>query len=89
MSVKTYPEIVTAIAPDANVYLFAIQARNGADAAAPALTLGQIEAARNAAAAVLETTGAAIASTCSIIEVDAPTTPATLTILAEVITPEA
>ena len=45
MSVKTYPEIVTAIAPDANVYLFAIQARNGVDAAAPALTLGQIEAA--------------------------------------------
>lgn len=78
MNVKTYPEIKIGIVPNSSVYVFSIQARNAEDAAVAELTVGQIEAARNAAAATLETTGAIIDSTASIVSVPASPAKATL-----------
>ena len=67
----TYPDITISVIPNSSVYVFTIQARNTEDAITPELTIGQIEAARNAAAATLETTGAIIDSTASIVNVPA------------------
>lgn len=66
-----YPDITISVIPNSSVYVFTIQARNTEDAIAPELTVGQVEAARNAAAATLETTGAIILSTASIVSVPA------------------
>lgn len=66
-----YPDITISVIPNSSVYVFTIQARNTEDAIAPELTVGQVEAARNAAAATLETTGAIINSTSSIVSVPA------------------
>lgn len=66
-----YPEITISVVPNSSVYVFTIQARNTEDAIAPELTIGQIEAARNAAAATLETTGAIINSTASVVSIPA------------------
>lgn len=67
----TYPDITISVIPNSSVYVFTIQARNTEDAIAPELTVGQIEAARNAAAATLETTGAIINSTTSVVSIPA------------------
>lgn len=75
---KQYPDITLSIIPNSTVYVFSIQARNPEDAASVELTIGQIEAARNAAAATLETTGAIIDSTASIVSVPASPAKATL-----------
>ena len=66
-----YPDITISVIPNSSVYVFTIQARNTEDAIAPELTIGQIEAARNAASATLETTGAIIQSTASVVSVPA------------------
>lgn len=65
----TYPDITISVIPNSSVYVFTIQARNTEDAITPELTVGQIEAARNAASATLETTGAIILSTASVVSV--------------------
>lgn len=80
MSTKTYPEIKISIIPNSTVYVFSIQARNPEGAASAELTIGQIEAARNVAAATLETTGAIIDSTASIVSVPASVAKAILTL---------
>lgn len=80
MNVKTYPEIKIGIVPNSSVYVFSIQARNMEDAAVAELTVGQIEAARNAAAATLETIGARVDSTASIVNVPASAAKTTLTL---------
>ena len=80
MSAKQYPEITLSIIPNSTVYVFSIQARNPEGSASEALTIGQIEAARNAAAATLETTGAIIDSTASIVNVPASVAKAVLTL---------
>ena len=67
----TYPDITISFIPNSSVYIFTIQARNTEDAITPELTVGQIEAARNAAAATLETTGAIINSTTSVVSIPA------------------
>ena len=67
----TYPDITISVIPNSSVYVFTIQARNTEDAITPELTIGQIEAARNAASATLETTGAIIQSTASVVSVPA------------------
>ena len=67
----TYPDITISVIPNSSVYIFTIQARNTEDAITPELTVGQIEAARNAAAATLETTGAIINSTTSVVSIPA------------------
>ena len=67
----TYPDITISVIPNSSVYVFTIQARNTEDAITPELTVGQIEAARNAAAATLETTGAIINSTTSVVSIPA------------------
>lgn len=46
-------DLTMKINPGAPVYVFTFQAQNDGDAPTPTLTLEQIEAARNAAAAVL------------------------------------
>lgn len=66
-----YPEITISVVPNSSVYVFTIQARNTEDAITPELTIGQIEAARNAASATLETTGAIINSTASVVSIPA------------------
>lgn len=86
---KQYPEVTLSIIPNSTVYVFSIQARNPDGAASAELTIGQIEAARNAAAATLETTGAIIDSTASIVNVPASDTKSTLTLTPTVETPEA
>lgn len=53
-------------------------AQNIDDAPSPQLTLAQVEAARNAAAAVLELVGATVVSTSSVLQIDAPTEDARL-----------
>ena len=68
-----YPDITISVIPNSSVYVFTIQARNTEDAIAPELTIGQVEAARNAAAATLETTGAIINSTASVVSIPART----------------
>lgn len=77
---KDYPEIVVGILPNSKTYVFTIQARNPEEAASVELTLSQIEAARNAAAATLETTGAVVDSTTSILSVPARGVRTTLTL---------
>ena len=77
MSAKQYPDITISIIPNSTVYVFSIQARNPEGSASEALT---IEAARNAAAATLETTGAIIDSTASIVNVPASVAKAVLTL---------
>ena len=67
----TYPDITISVIPNSSVYVFTIQARNTEDAITPELTVGQVEAARNAAAATLETTGAIINSTSSVVNIPA------------------
>lgn len=67
----TYPDITISVIPNSSVYVFTIQARNTEGAIIPELTIGQIEAARNAASATLETTGAIINSTASIVSIPA------------------
>ena len=67
----TYPDITISVIPNSSVYVFTIQARNTEDSVTPELTIGQIEAARNAAAATLETTGAIINSTASVVSIPA------------------
>ena len=67
----TYPDITISVIPNSSVYVFTIQARNTEDSITPELTIGQIEAARNAASATLETTGAIILSTASVVSVPA------------------
>lgn len=89
MSSKQYPDVTLSIIPNATVYVFSIQARNPEGAASAELTIGQIEAARNAAAATLETTGAIIDSTASIVNVPASDAKSTLTLTPTVETPEA
>lgn len=66
-----YPDITISVIPNSSVYVFTIQARNTEDAITPELTVGQIEAARNAASATLETTGAIINSTASVVSIPA------------------
>lgn len=66
-----YPDITISVIPNSSVYVFTIQARNTEDAITPELTIGQIEAARNAASATLETTGAIINSTASVVSIPA------------------
>lgn len=66
-----YPDITISVIPNSSVYVFTIQARNTEDAVSPELTIGQIEAARNAASATLETTGAIINSTASVVSIPA------------------
>lgn len=68
MKIK-YPEITISVIPNSSVYVFTIQARNTEGAVTPELTIGQIEAARNAASATLETTGAIINSTASVVSI--------------------
>ena len=80
MSAKQYPDITISIIPNSTVYVFSIQARNPEGSASEALTIGQIEAARNAAAATLETIGAIIDSTASIVNVPASVAKAVLTL---------
>lgn len=65
----TYPDITISVVPNSSVYVFTIQARNTEGAITPELTIGQIEAARNAASATLETTGAIINSTASVVSI--------------------
>lgn len=89
MSSKQYPDVTLSIIPNSTVYVFSIQARNPEGAASAELTIGQIEAARNAAAATLETTGAIIDSTASIVNVPASDAKSTLTLTPTVETPEA
>ena len=89
MSSKQYPDVTLSIIPNSTVYVFSIQARNPEGAASAELTIGQIEAARNAAAATLETTGAIIDSTASIVNVPASGTSSILTLTPTVETPEA
>ena len=67
----TYPDITISVVPNSSVYVFTIQARNTEGAITPELTIGQIEAARNAASATLETTGAIINSTASVVSIPA------------------
>ena len=67
----TYPDITISVIPNSSVYVFTIQARNTEGAVTPELTIGQIEAARNAASATLETTGAIINSTASVVSIPA------------------
>ena len=67
----TYPDITISVIPNSSVYVFTIQARNTEGAITPELTIGQIEAARNAASATLETTGAIINSTASVVSIPA------------------
>ena len=55
----------------APVYVFTFQARNDGDAPSPQLTLEQIEAARNAAAAVLGLVGATVDATSFVLQIDA------------------
>lgn len=86
---KQYPEVTLSIIPNSTVYVFSIQARNPEGAASAELTIGQIEAARNAAAATLETTGAIIDSTASIVNVSASDAKSTLTLTPTVETSEA
>lgn len=85
---KQYPEVTLSIIPNSTVYVFSIQARNPEGAASAELTIGQIEAARNAAAATLETTGAIIDSTASIVNVPASDAKSTLTLTPTVETSE-
>ena len=66
-----YPGITISVIPNSSVYVFTIQARNTEGAITPELTIGQIEAARNAASATLETTGAIINSTASVVSIPA------------------
>ena len=66
-----YPDITISVVPNSSVYVFTIQARNTEGAITPELTIGQIEAARNAASATLETTGAIINSTASVVSIQA------------------
>lgn len=89
MSSKQYPDVTLSIIPNSTVYVFSIQARNPEGAASAELTIGQIEAARNAAAATLETTGAIIDSTASIVNVPASDAKSTLTLTPTVETSEA
>lgn len=89
MSLKQYPDVTLSIIPNSTVYVFSIQARNPEGAASAELTIGQVEAARNAAAATLETTGAIIDSTASIVNVPAIGTSSILTLTPTVETPEA
>ena len=86
---KQYPEVTLSIIPNSTVYVFSIQARNPEGAASAELTIGQIEAARNAAAATLETTGAIIDSTASIVNLPASDAKSTLTLTPTVETHEA
>ena len=85
---KTYPEITISVVPNSSVYVFTIQARNTEDAIAPELTIGQVEAARNAAAATLETTGAIINSTASIVSIPASAWKSFLTLTPSVDSPD-
>lgn len=64
-------EITMKINPGASVYVFTFQARNDGDAPSSQLTLEQIEAARNAAAAVLGLVGATVDATSSVLQIDA------------------
>lgn len=64
-------DIAMKINPGAPVYVFTFQARNDGDAPSPQLTLEQIEAARNAAAAVLGLVGATVDATSSVLQIDA------------------
>ena len=71
-------DIAMKINPGAPVYVFTLQARNDGDAPSSQLTLEQIEAARNAAAAVLGLVGATVDATSSVLQIDAPTEDARL-----------
>ena len=84
----TYPDITISVIPNSSVYVFTIQARNTEDAVTPELTVGQVEAARNAAAATLETTGAIIISTASIVSVPVSARKSVLTLTPSVDSPE-
>ena len=88
MYTKNYPEIVVSVAPNSNAYVITMQARNPEDAASVELTIGQIEAARNAAAATLETTGALVDSTASILSIPARGVKSTLTLAPSVVSLE-
>lgn len=65
-------DLTMKINPGAPVYVFTFQAQNDGDAPTPTLTLEQIEAARNAAAAVLGLVGATVDATSSVLAVPAP-----------------
>lgn len=71
-------EITMKINPGAPVYVFTFQARNDVDAPTSQLTIEQIEAARNAAAAVLGLVGATVDATSSVLQIDAPSEDARL-----------
>lgn len=64
-------DLTMKINPGAQVYVFTFQARNDGDAPSPTLALEQIEAARNAAAAVLGLVGATVDATSSVLQIDA------------------
>ena len=85
----TYPDITISVIPNSSVYVFTIQARNTEDSVTPELTIGQIEAARNAAAATLETTGAIINSTASVVSIPASSGKSFLTLTPSVDSSEA
>ena len=85
----TYPDITISVIPNSSVYVFTIQARNTEDAITPELTIGQIEAARNAASATLETTGAIINSTASVVNIPASAGKSFLTLTPSVDSSEA
>ena len=82
------PEITISVIPNSSVYVFTIQARNTEGAITPELTVGQIEAARNAAAATLETTGAIINSTASVVSIPSSSGKSFLTLTPSVDSPE-
>ena len=83
-----YPDITISVIPNSSVYVFTIQARNTEGAITPELTIGQIEAARNAASATLETTGAIINSTASVVSIPASAGKSFLTLTPSVDSPE-
>lgn len=85
----TYPDITISVVPNSSVYVFTIQARNTEGAVTPELTVGQIEAARNAASATLETTGAIINSTASVVSIPASAGKSFLTLTPSVDSSEA
>lgn len=70
----------------APVYVFTFQARNDGEDVAPELTQAQIEAARNAAASVLELVGATVDSTGSILTVESPSEPSKLVLTPSIVT---
>ena len=69
MILKSYPDLILGD-PKSDVYLFTVAARNDEGAPEPQLSIEQIEAARNAAAAVLKLLGVEVETTSSVFPID-------------------